>query len=422
MGIKNTLGRLATVLAGLTLAAVMLLGSAGSAWAADKVHLKDGRVLEGTIVRELNGSVWLRYKIGGIEQEGFFTPAQIDRIERDAGATPPPADPIKANADSNAKAQAKRPGEVRAVVLTLEGTVGMEFASKPLEDAIPWLEENQVDVVVLKINSGGGYLLEIENMHKVLVDKYKKKFRTVAWIESAISAAAMSSHVLEEIYFMSDGNYGACTGWFGALQAVEGYDLQKVLYMMEKASAEGKKDHKIMRSMQIEEPLSYNRDANGDITWYNTEEGKYLVNPTGRILTFDATQAESCGFSRGKADSLKELEALLGYPEVNWLGRHVNGEIFPLSQVEDNMRTWRASVSDANERLGEYRTKYELAKANAASSQDIDQRGAFVGLARQHLGVLRRICREHPNIAFFTGLNEEWFRQEEKILRDLLRP
>lgn len=420
MAIKDTMRRLIGAVAGFTLAAAMLIGTAGNAWAADKVYLKDGRVLEGQIVRELDGAVWLKYSLGGIEQQHFFTASQIEKIERDEGKPAATGEPVKAKSED--KARAKQPGVKRAVVLTLEGTVGMQFASKPLEDAIPWLEENEVDVVVLKINSGGGYLLEIENMHEVLVDKYKKKFRTVAWIESAISAAAMSSHVLEEIYFMSDGNYGACTGWFGALEAVEGYDLEKVLYMMERASAEGKKDYKIMRSMQIEEPLSYNRDANGDVTWYNTEEGKHLVNPSGRILTFDAVQAEECNFSKGTADSLAQLEKLLGYPEVEWLGKQVDGEVFPVSKVEEDMRKWRASTTDAEQRLGEYMTKYELAKQNAAGSQDASQRGAFVGLARQHLGVLRRIAREHPNIARFTGLTEDWFRQEEKILRELLRP
>lgn len=423
MRIKDSLRRMATCLAGLTLAAVMVIGSASSAWAADKIHLKDGRVIEGTIVRELNGSVWVDYQIGGITQRGaFFSASAIDKIERDAASEAAPAGPVKAERESASKTQAKRPGVQRAVVITLEGMVGMQFAAKPLEDAIPWLEANEVDIVVLKINSGGGYLLEIPKMHEVLVDKYKKKFRTVAWIESAISAAAMSSHVLEEIYFMTDGNYGACTGWSGALEAVEGYGLEKVLYMMEQASAEGKKDFKIMRSMQIDEPLSYNRDSNGNITWYNTEEGEVVVNSTGKILTFDAVQAANCKFSKGIADNLQELERLLGVAEIEWMGKPTPGEIFPISGPEADMRTWRDSVTDAEQRLGEYMTKYNLAVQNAAASPDLDQRGAFVGLARRHLAVIKRAVREHPNIGMLNGLTDEWFREQEKMLRDLMRP
>ena len=49
-------------------------------------------------------------------------------------------------------------------------------------------------------------------MSDVIHEQYKKKFRTVAWIDSAISAAAMTAHCLEEIYFTPQGNYGAARG------------------------------------------------------------------------------------------------------------------------------------------------------------------------------------------------------------------
>lgn len=421
--IRGFMQRLSGLVAGLTLASVMLLVTAGNAWAADKVYLKDGRVVEGEIVREVNGSVWIDYKIGGVEQKGvFFGAGDIERIERDAASDPASSAPIKAEQAGAGGLPAKRPGEVRGVVITLEGMVGVEFAAKPLEDAIPWLEENEVDIVVLKVNSGGGYLLEIPKMHEIIQETYKKKFRTVAWIESAISAAAMSSHVLEEIYFMTDGNYGACTGWSGALVAVEGLGLEKALYLMERASAWGKKSPAIMRSMQIEDPLSYNKDQDGEIKWFNTEEGKYLVNPAGLILTFDAVQAAACKFSKGTADDLGTLAHLLGYNEINWLGKETPGEIFPISKAESDMREWRSGVSKANENLQSYFAKYGTAVANAQSSADLKLRGSFVGLARRHLAVIRRVAQQYPNLAYLNNLTDEWFRQQDKMLRDLLRP
>lgn len=424
MRIRAMMNKLSGLVAGVVLASVMLLAAAGNAWAGDKIYLKDGRVIEGEIVREVSGSIWVNYAIGGVEQKNaFFGAGDIDHIERDAASAPPTSDPIKPAEIAGAnKLPAKRPGEVRGVVMTLEGTVGVEFASQPLRDAIPWLEENQVDVVVLKVNSGGGYLSEIAKIHDVLINEYKPRFRTVAWIESAISAAAMSSHVLEEIYFMKDGNYGACTGWFGALQAVQGLDLEKVLYEMEKASAEGKKDPHIMRSMQIEEPLSYNEDKDGNITWYNTEEGEHLVNPAGRILTFDAVQAARCKFSKGTADNLDQLTKLLGYTEVNWLGKHEEGSIFPISKVEEDMRAWREAASAADTRLGEIQTKYDMAVANARASSDLKIRGSFVGVARRHLATMRRLVEQYPVLADNRKMLDQWFRDQEKMLRELLKP
>lgn len=415
--------RLGGMAAGLTLAAAMLLASASNAWAGDKIYLKDGRVIEGEIVRELDGSVWVDYTLGGISQKGvFFSASAIDRIERDAAdGGDVPSQPVRA-VENEQKLPAKRPGVPRGVVITLEGMVGVEFAAKPLEESIDWLEENDVDIVVLKVNSGGGYLLEIQKMHDVLIDEYKPRFRTVGWIESAISAAAMSSHVLEEIFFMTEGNYGACTGWSGALEAMEGLSLEQVLYMMERASAEGQKSPEIMRSMQITDPLSYNINRDGEVTWFNTEEGQVLVNPEGRILTLDAVQAERCKFSKGTADDLRTLTRLLGYNEIEWVGQHVEGEIFPISKPERDMRAWRDGVSEASSRLGEYFTKYQTAVQNAQGAADQKLRGTFVGLARRHLAVIRRIAQEYPTIAYVNNLTDQWFREQERVLRDLLRP
>ncbi len=415
--------RLGGMAAGLTLVAAMLLGTATSAVAGDKIYLKDGRVIEGEIVRELSGSVWIDYTIGGVSQSGaFFAASAIDRIEHDAASEPVTGDPVRAVADSASTLPAKRSGVPRGVVITLEGMVGVQFAAKPLHDSIEWLEENEVDIVVFKVNSGGGYLLEIPKMHEVIHDEYKPRFRTVAWIESAISAAAMSAHTLEEVYFLTEGNYGACTGWSGALVAMEGLGLEKVLYMMERVSAQGNRASEIMRSMQIEDPLSYNKDQDGEITWYNTEEGEHLVNPAGQILTFDSVQATECKFSKGTADNLDELTRLLGYPEVEWVGKVVNGELFPISKPEADMRAWRASVTTAEERLNSYFQKYNIALQNAAGSADLRERGSFVGVARRHLAVLRSVAKKFPTLAYVNRLTDDWFREQDRILRDLLRP
>lgn len=53
----------------------------------DRVYLRDGRVLEGEIAREHNGSVWLVHEVDGAEQKSFLGATEIVRIERDS-ATP----------------------------------------------------------------------------------------------------------------------------------------------------------------------------------------------------------------------------------------------------------------------------------------------------------------------------------------------
>src|ERR1041384_4869288 len=135
-------------------------------------------------------------------------------------------------------------GVPRAAVISLgdhdKEMVGQFITADSLDRCIPLLEKEHIDIVAIRINSGGGALLEIQKLSDEIEFKFKPKFRTVAWIEHAISAAAMTAHCMEEIYLMPGASYGACTGWYGQLTAVKGRDLQEVLYMMEKISARGK--------------------------------------------------------------------------------------------------------------------------------------------------------------------------------------
>ena len=244
--VHNFLRRFAVA---ITLAATVAM-SAGHAFATDTITLKDGRTLEGEIVREVDGYIWLKYKLGGLEQETMFTPAEIVKIERDVAAAPVSADPVE-KVDADARPQT-RPGVPRGAVLTLEEMVGQFMTAYALEQARPMLDQELGDdgerIVVLRIKSGGGALLEIQKLSDEIHNNYKKEFHTVGWIDSAISAAAMTAHCLEEIYFTPQGNYGACTGWYGALTAVKGRDLVEVLHMMEKISARGGYNPLLMRS------------------------------------------------------------------------------------------------------------------------------------------------------------------------------
>lgn len=421
---------LRVVLAAVAVFAATLM-TPSAAWAIDTLELKDGRSLEGTVVREVDGYVWFRYRIGGIEQETMFSPDQITKLTKDAESKPAGEEGVKPADKSGSKA--RRSGAPRAAIITLgeagdKDMVGIYMTAKALKDAIPLLEADDVDVVVFLINSGGGALIEIQKLSDVIHNEYKPRFRTVAWIKSAISAAAMTAHCLEEIYFMPNGNYGACTGWYGALQAVEGRQLEEVLYMMEKISARGNHPKEIMRSMQIMEPLSATIDETGVVHWYQDEtSGEHVVNPEGRILTFNAVQAEKFKFSRGTAATLDELTKLMGYTELEWVGQNKPGFGYPISKAEELQMTFRDRTFRDQEATEEYFTTYLNAIGMAQNEQDRQKRGALVNKARQSLERMKRMVRNNPAFMLFVFnmVTEEqfdlWVEQQEELLRRLMR-
>ncbi|MCB9844785.1 MAG: hypothetical protein H6811_02195 [Phycisphaeraceae bacterium] len=421
----------------LALSLTCLLATPRAA-ADDTIYLKDGRVVTGTIKQDLDGYIWIATKIGGVETELIFKPSEIDRVERDAAAeAPTPVDPPKArpaNPTPGASPRAANSGAPRAAVLSLgEGTqrdmVGLFITAESIRRIIPLLEEEGVQIVVLRINSGGGALLEIQRLSDLIEYELKPKFRVVAWIESAISAAAMTSHAIEEIYFMTRGNYGACTGWYGQLTAVKGRGLEDVLYMMEQISERGGYDPRIMRAMQIlDAPLSATIDENGEVHWYgDADGGEILVNRPDRILCFNASDAARLKFSKGTADNLTELASAMQLPEVEWVGKEVAGVPYPVSKAEKALREFRLQTEDDQNRTNEYFQRYTQSINIAQSQQNRQDRAKFVNQARQALELMKRMVRNNPNfILFVFGMEtqeqfDDWVAEQEKLLRDLMR-
>ncbi|MEM1330535.1 MAG: hypothetical protein AAGG07_08245 [Planctomycetota bacterium] len=436
----NTLRRL---IAGATAAAVMLLAVPGAADAADRITLADGSVLEGEIVRELDGYLWVKVKLGGLEKQRLLEPSDYTEIERDAEASVnndadgsrEKAEAVPSQTPEQGTKPAKREfaeGTPRGAIISLgdgddQEMVGIYINRPILERLIPILEEEEIDIVVFRINSGGGLLYSVERNSEIIHNEYKPRFRVVSWIESAISAAAMSAHAIEEHYFMPEGNYGAATGWYGQGTEIKGGSLEEALYSMEKISARGGHDFRIARSMQITEPLSADVDIYGNVTWRQDEDGSIMVNPAGRILTFNSQTAEQTGFSKGTAGTLDELTQAMGLVEVDWVG-YIDPTIpYPVSKAEAEMRKFRDDTLRDEQRFNQYMGLYQESLNRARGTTDRNIRNRFCRRAETELGKIERTIRNNPNFGLLN-LNivgqeaiRQWVRDQREMIDEIRR-
>jgi hypothetical protein len=317
-------------------------------------------------------------------------------------------------------------------VLTLGGgvkndMVGIYMTAESMRRAIPLLKEENVGIVVLRVNSGGGYTFEVPRLSDVIEFEYKKNFQTVGWIESAISAAAMTASTIEDIYFMPEGHMGAATEFSGAGVATKGRQLEETLFKMENIVTRGKHPMEIMRAMQILVPLSANiNPVTGEVAFFQNLEGELILNPENRILTLNAETAAKIRFSRGTAANVDELGKLMGYSELTWVGERVAGVPYPVSKAEKYMRGFREQTGEDERRLREYQTLYgeSIQRAQGATAET---RGLFIGKARDALSKVRRMVDNNPNFAFFIfGMTppqwKEWLQEQDEMLRRLGTP
>lgn len=389
---------------------------------ADTVTLKDGTTLEGEIVREGDGFIYIEIAVGDIRTERLILTDNIKSIERTDNAPKADMKPGERRGDKTSPKYGK--GVERIAFISLEEMVGPFMNADALSESIDMLkelpEEEQPTIVVLRINSGGGALSEIQPLMNVITDEIRPHFRTVAWIESAISAAAMTAWVVPEIYFQTKGNFGACTGFrqtSGGNKQMDGRELQQVLFMMEEASSKGGYDPAVMRAMQISGPdyptiLSADIDEHGNVRWYLQNDpkeepiGEYLVSPSHEILTFDSREAEFFGFSKGTADTKRQLAELMGVEEWVEVGQ----------EAEEHMVNFRDRTRDAQVRLNELEAQMQNAMANAASGRSDCAR--WVGKARRHLGQIRSTVRG-TSLKEYTQYQDEWFQIMEEQIREI---
>ncbi len=286
-------------------------------------------------------------------------------------------------------------------------------------------EAQRPEVVVLIVDSGGGAVSAIEGIMES-IDEMKEDFRVVGWIKSAISGAAFTAMNFEEMYFMTAGHLGGnvaySTNSSGKATAMKGRGLNWILDVGEKVSRHGRLDPAIMRSMQILGELTADIDEVGNVTWYwrgdedknfdDLPRGKNMVSRRDNILTFNSVDSLRYKVSQGTADTKDELARLLGADE--WVEVGAVGDEHQLEH--------RAATARAEERINIELNKFGIAMEYAKKSRDVQERGAKVGQARRHLRTAKRLVKKVP-WWFETqrGYDDDWFREQERLLDDIAK-
>lgn len=158
------------------------------------------------------------------------------------------------------------------------------FLQRAFEEA----EEAGADVVILDINTPGGFVDSAENIAKLMDET---PLKTVAFINhNALSAGAFIALHADEIYMVPSGRIGAAKVIDGAGNAAEEKANSAWLTSMKTAAESSDRDPLYALAMA---------DESIDLPEYRAGEGK--------LLTLSATEAEKVGYSEGTVASIDEL-------------------------------------------------------------------------------------------------------------------
>jgi hypothetical protein len=288
-----------------------------------------------------------------------MAPAQTVLAQSTSPSTKPPA-PAKSSAKATTKVAAPSGGKAaddaedkkQIFILPLEGTVGIQLRAKDMHTIKDMANAaGPGQIVIIKINSNGGLVLETPEIQAALMGIRDGGHRLVAWIEKAISGGAFTAMYAPEIYFMKTGSMGSITRIAGQGWVEQG--AQEWEDAVARTCEMGGRSPFVGRAMvHAEDLLSYDVDPDtGKVTFYDTLEGEHELSNAKENLTFNASNALKCKFSSGTADTLDDLLAAMGVPEGQYQVSEAGNKVF---------EKWKRTCEQCEKEVPELFRQYQL--------------------------------------------------------------
>jgi len=290
------------------------------------------------------------------------------------GQSTPKAPAVKPPASSD-----DRTTKRQVFIVPMEGMVGAGLRHDEMVKV-----EQEADkfgngqIIILKINSGGGSVTEGDRIVRTL-ERVREKHRLVAWLEEAISGAAFTAMNCPEIYFMKVGTMGSITKYSGdgsgGQVSSSGRDLEAWIERVAEVAEGGGHNGQVGRAM-VYSPIvvSYTKDPKtGKVTFYADATGEVMLSDQGDNLTLNADNALDCGYSKGTADTQEELframQLVPGTYEVNPAGDRIGKSwlksLENYKKKAQDLQIELGSLSNVNDpvaRLTKQRKLYEQMK------------------------------------------------------------
>ncbi len=298
--------------------------------------------------------------------------------------------------------------------LPLEGGVGQEFRHQEIVRIGEYADELSPGggaIIVLKINSNGGLVAESIKINDTIRDIKSRGHRVVSWIRKAISAGCNTAMACDEIVFNPLGTAGSVTTVRGTASVDESQDPTVMEHLIMTAKESGYSEH-VARSMKLNRYMTaYVKDPEtGKVEWYGgvdgnwyepLPEGAVVISTKDQNLSFNASNALACGFSRGTCRDLDEVAEYLNLPEGEWYVTDTRGEKLA--------KKWADTYKECSERLQITMQQWQF-KGAAEGAE---------GRLQQQIKIVREWIYWAKKAPLVVAMNTPFGYEEDQILQRL---
>jgi hypothetical protein len=424
----------------------------------DRVTLRNGKVVLGRITSESDTEVEMIVVFaGGIEAPTTYPKSEILQIEHDvvggdpgkAAATPSRGMPQR-NAPRSRGGDPEIP-EGHAVIYhaRLQGhLMGEPFEGipylydsgrrwdvvsyTPIEKLVRDAISRGADAIILEVNldSPGGFdgLFVTEGLAPIFEDAQSEGARIIFWVESAGQGAAFLPMLSPEIYFKPNGRLGGIGDLgdadFGDEEVTE-KQISLRLGHAEGIAIQNGYEPALVRAMAREKNWLAVRWVGGQPQYIEHEprsvdgDGWLVISDDGQgankdesifegddVLNIDASLAERLLFSKGTADSIGNLVAMLG------VGRDYT---VIKGRGDRHLQDWKSKVARASERLLSIsRMMEEGGNTRGGTRQDI-------GRQIKALEEMRSLLTVYEEVLDPRGFNRAGIDVQIEALKQVIR-
>ena len=359
---------------------------------ADTLYLKDGRKLEGQVVKDGLGKITFKV-VGEVGYTQEFPQDEVDRVEKSKpGATTKPASVT----GGTASRPTSKPSGKMVMEVPITGVFGLEVNADVIKKCMKLAESGHVDVVVFVIDSPGGSVATLMDILKAKAAN--KNVLYVAYVKKAMSAAAVLAMSCPVIVMDSTGSIGATVVYRrspgGTVTLVDEKFRAALGAEQRSYITEAGHDPLLMDAMgELEVQVGIEQTDTGSRLVRNG--GRTILKESGSILALTAGEAVEVGLAKTKVASYEELLKTLNLTPSE---KHTSpGKMVQewLKQLQIEQKKYELGMKQLAE---EYKLAHDLYRR---LEPDFDKAHKAIKRARDQLSSAEAVIKRTPCLVDF---------------------